>query len=135
MDHNLNVNPDCKPVKQKLINTSSKRIKVVREEISKLKSVGFIRKVIYPKWMEILVMVNKATREWRMCVDFTHLNSTCPKDNYPLPNIDKLIDDCSGHELYSFMDAHLSYNQVSLHKKYEEKKKLSLLNLELFVLR
>ncbi|XP_074342244.1 uncharacterized protein LOC141679723 [Apium graveolens] len=49
-----------------------------------------------------------------MCVDYTSLNSACPKDSYPLPNIDQLIDATSGHVLLSFMDAFSGYNQVKM---------------------
>jgi hypothetical protein len=47
-----------------------------------------------------------------MCVDFTDLNRACPKDTYPLPNIDKLVDNSSGYKLLSFMDAYYGYNQI-----------------------
>ena len=45
-----------------------------------------------------------------MCVDFTDLNKACPKDSYPLPRIDTLVDSMARHELLSFMDAFLGYN-------------------------
>ena len=45
-----------------------------------------------------------------MCVDYTDLNQACPKDCYPLPMIDQLVDATSGHELLTFMDAFLGYN-------------------------
>lgn len=56
-----------------------------------------------------------------MCIDFTSLNKFCPKDSYPLPLIDQLIDRSAGYELLSFLDAHSKYNQISLHKCDEEK--------------
>ena len=56
-----------------------------------------------------------------MCVDFTDLNKACPKDNYPLPWIDLLVDSTFGHELLSFMDAFLGYNQISMHEFNKEK--------------
>lgn len=49
-----------------------------------------------------------------MCVDYSDLNRACPKDFYPLPNIDQLIDSTAGHELLSFMDAFLGYNQIKM---------------------
>ena len=45
-----------------------------------------------------------------MCVDFINLNKACPKDNYPLPWVDVLVDSISWHQLLSFMDAFLGYN-------------------------
>ena len=49
-----------------------------------------------------------------MCVDFTDLNKACPKDYYPLPRIDQMVDATSGHQLLSFMDAYSGYNQVQV---------------------
>jgi hypothetical protein len=57
-----------------------------------------------------VVLVKKSNGKWRMCVDFTNLNKACPKDNYPFPWIDLLIDSTSRHELLSFMDAFSGYN-------------------------
>ncbi|KAK0599178.1 hypothetical protein LWI29_003000 [Acer saccharum] len=56
-----------------------------------------------------------------MCVDFTDLNKACPKDSFPLPRIDQLVDATAGHETLSFMDAYSGYNQIKMHKPDEEK--------------
>lgn len=50
-----------------------------------------------------------------MCVDFTDLNNVCPKDSFPLPHIDSLVDSMAGHEMMSFMDAYSGYNQILMH--------------------
>ena len=47
-----------------------------------------IREVYYPEWLANIVMVKKANGKWRMYVNFTDLNSTFPKDSFPLPRID-----------------------------------------------
>ena len=59
-------------------------------------------------------MVKKANRKWRMCVDFTDLNKACPKDSFPLPRIDQLVDSTVGHKLLTFMDTFLGYNQIKM---------------------
>ena len=59
-------------------------------------------------------MVKKANGNWRMYVDFTDLNKTCPKDSYPLPQIDTLVDSTTRHQLLSFMDAFSGYNQIRM---------------------
>ena len=51
-----------------------------------------------------------------MCIDFTDLNDACPKDCYPLPRIDTLIDATVGHEMLSFMDGFSGYNQIKMDK-------------------
>ena len=56
-----------------------------------------------------------------MCVDFMDLNKACPKDSYPLPQIDALVDLTVGHELLSFMDAFSGYNQIRMEETNEEK--------------
>ncbi|KAI5324309.1 hypothetical protein L3X38_033382 [Prunus dulcis] len=60
-------------------------------------------------------MVRKPRKAWRMCVDYTNLNRACPKDSFPLPRIDQLVDATAGHALLSFMDAYSGYNQIFMH--------------------
>ena len=66
-------------------------------------------------------MVKKASVKWRMCVDFNDLNKACPKDSYPLPRVDVLVDSMARHQLLSFMDAFSGYNQIRLHEADQEK--------------
>ena len=86
----------------------------IKEEVHKLVTAEFIREVYYPDWLANIVMVKKANGKWRMCVDFTDLNKACPKDSYPLLRIDQLVDLTAGHQLLSFMDAFLGYNQIKM---------------------
>ena len=78
-------------------------------------------KVYYPDWLANVVMVKKPNEKWRMCVDFTDLNRVCPKDSYPLPRIDTLVDSTVRHELLSFMDVFSSYNQIKMKEEDQEK--------------
>ena len=82
----------------------------------------FIREVYYPDWLANMVMVKKVNGKWRMCVDFTNLNKACPKDNYPLPRIDTLVDSTARHQLLSFMDAFSSYNQIKMEEADQDRK-------------
>ena len=66
-------------------------------------------------------MVKKPNGKWRMCVDFMDLNRACPKDSYPLPWIDTLVDSIARHELLSFMDAFSGYNQIRMKEEDQEK--------------
>ena len=68
----------------------------------------------YPKWLANVVLVKKANGKWRMCVDFTDLNRACPKDSFPLPRIDQLVDSTTRHKLITFMDAFSGYNQIRM---------------------
>ena len=60
-----------------------------------------------------------------MCMDYTDLNRACPKDAYPLPNIDELVNNSSSFKLLSFMDAYSSYNQIPMAKTEEKNIPLS----------
>ena len=91
------------------------------DEMSKLLAANFIREVHYPKWLANVVMVKKANRKWRMCVDFTDLNQACPKDSFPLPRIDQLVDLTAKHKLLTFMDAFFGYNQILMAEEDQEK--------------
>ena len=54
-------------------------------------------------------------------MDFIDLNNACPKDNFPLPRIDQLVDSTAGHELLTFMDAFSGYNQILMKEEDWEK--------------
>ena len=64
-----------------------------------MKANGFIREALYPIWVSNPVLVPKPNGKWRTCVDFSNLNKACPKDSFPLPRIDQLVDAMTGHEL------------------------------------
>ena len=66
-------------------------------------------------------MVKKANGKWRMCIDFTDLNRAFPKDSYPLPRIDTIVDSTARHELLSFMDAFSGYNQIKMGEDDQER--------------
>ena len=68
-----------------------------------------------------MILVKKANGKWRMCIDFKKLKKACPKDSYPLPRIDQLVDATLGHELLTFMDAFSGYNQIRMVPEDEEK--------------
>jgi hypothetical protein len=108
--HKLNVEPNHRPVKQRRRTFAAERTQAIAEKVEKLLKVRFIWEVDYPKWLANVVLVKKSNGKWRMCVDFTNLNKACPKDSFPLPRIDLLVDSTSGHELLSFMDAFSGYN-------------------------
>ena len=93
----------------------------IDEEVTKLLEANFIHEVNYPDWLANIILVKKANRKWRVCVDYTDLNKVCPKDNYPLPSIDQLVDATSGFNLMSFMDAFSNYNQICIAEEDEEK--------------
>ncbi|KAB2609177.1 S2-RNase [Pyrus ussuriensis x Pyrus communis] len=81
---------------------------------------GFIREVQYPKWISNIVIVLKKSGQIRVCVDFRDLNDACPKDDFPLPIIEIMVDATTGHEALSFMDGSSGYNQIRMALEDEE---------------
>ena len=73
--------------------------------------------VNYPKWLANVVPIPKKKGKVRMCVDFQDLNKANPKDDFPLPHIDILVDSTAGHALLSFMDRFSGYNQIKMAPK------------------
>ena len=79
-----------------------------------------IREVMYPKWLANVVVEPKKNGKWRVCVDYTDLNKACPKDSFPLPHIDEMVDATAGHEMMSFMDASSGFHQIKMHPDDQE---------------
>ena len=118
--HRLNVSPSFKPVKKKRMSFAPERQKAINEEVGKLFQAGAIREVEYPEWLAKVVLFKKANGKWKLCIDFTD-NRACPKDRFPLPQIDLIVDATAGHELLSFMDAFSGYNQIIMDPNDQEK--------------
>ena len=119
--HHLNVNPSVTPKKQPLRRHSNEHVEAVKSEVIKLKRAGTIKEVFYPQWLANTVVVKKNTGKWRVCVDFTDLNRACPKDPFPMPKIDQLVDATVGHPRMSFLDAFQRYHQILLATDDQEK--------------
>ena len=119
--HKLNTSPSFKSVKQKRRSFTLERQKAINEEVAKILQAGAIREMEYPEWLANIVLVKKANGKWRLCIDFTDINKACPKDSFPLPRIDLIVDAIAGHELLSFMDAFFGYNQISMNPDDQEK--------------
>ena len=68
-----------------------------------------------------MVEVPKKEGQWRVCVDYTDLNDACPKDSFPLPRIDQIVNASVGHDMLSFLDAFSGYHQIPMYPSDEEK--------------
>ena len=70
--------------------------------------------VNYLEWLANVVSMLKKDGKVRMCINFRDLNKASPKDDFPLPHIDILVDNTVGHALLSFMDGFSGYNQIKM---------------------
>lgn len=86
--HSLDVGPQKTHVKQKCRTFAPERQLAIDSEVKKLLQADVICEIKYPEWLANVVLVKKPNGSWRMCVDYSNLNEACPKDSYPLPNID-----------------------------------------------
>ncbi|GKV28774.1 hypothetical protein SLEP1_g37780 [Rubroshorea leprosula] len=119
--HKLSTHPLKKPIAQKRRLFGGERLETIKSEVQKLLQTGFVRKVDYCEWVANPVLVKKSNSQWRMCIDYTNLNDTCPKDYHPLPSIGQLVETASGNERLSLLDAYSGYHQVHMAPEDEVK--------------
>jgi hypothetical protein len=81
----LHVDPNAKPVKQRLRRFTQDKKDVIKREIIRLLDAGFIIEVYHPDWLVNPVLVPKNNKDWRMCADYNDLNRVCKKDPFSLP--------------------------------------------------
>ena len=95
---------------------------IVKEELQKLLTVGFIYPISDSKWVSPLVVVpKKVTGKWCICVDFRELNKSTLKDYFPLPFIDQVLYTLSGKQYFSFLDGYSGYNNILIAPKDQDK--------------
>uniref|UniRef100_A0A2N9GJR4 RNase H type-1 domain-containing protein n=1 Tax=Fagus sylvatica TaxID=28930 RepID=A0A2N9GJR4_FAGSY len=121
----MELNGDQVTAKQSIVQKRRKlaleRAAIVLEEVERLLASGAIREVQYPVWLSNMVVVKKKNGKWRVCIDFTDLNKACPKDPFPFPRIDQLVNSASGHARLSFLDAFQGYHQISMSAADQDK--------------
>ncbi|GJR17055.1 reverse transcriptase domain-containing protein [Tanacetum coccineum] len=119
--HRLNVREGCSPVRQNKRSRTPERNKAIPEEVEKLVDADILKEVHYHSWLSNPVMVKKHDDNRRMCVDFKDLNKACPKNGYPLPEIDWKVESLCGYPFKCFLDAYKGYHQIKMAKEDEEK--------------
>ena len=82
---------------------------------------SFIKPIQHLRWLSNIIPVKKKNWQIRCCVDFRNLNKVCPEDEFPLPNMDLLIDYAARNSMFSFMDGFSRYNQIRMAPKDAEK--------------
>jgi hypothetical protein len=113
-EHALEVSKTARPIKQKLQRFEKDRKQAVEVEVYKLLAARFIQECKHPVWLANPDLVPKKTGGLRMCVDYNNLNKDCPKDPFPLPRIDQVMDSTTGSVLLCFLDCYSGYHQITL---------------------
>ena len=93
----------------------------IKEEVEKQLKASYLTAIAYSDWVANIVPVPKKDGKVRMCVDYKDLNQANPKDNFPLPHIDTLINNTATNRFFSFMDRFSSYNQIKMAKEDKAK--------------
>lgn len=91
-------------MKLKLRRTRPDMVIKIKEEVQKQFDAGFLVVSNYPQWVANIVPVPKKDGKVRMCVDYRDLNRASPKDDFPLPHIDVLVNNTTQSLMFSFMD-------------------------------
>jgi hypothetical protein len=119
IEHSLGIDPSVRPKKQRLCKISDEKTEAAKAEVHRLLEANFIEPIAYPTWLANMVMVKNKSGQWRMCIDFTSLNKAYPKDNFPVPRIDKIVDSVARCEVMSLLDCFSGYHQIYM--KEEDK--------------
>ena len=93
----------------------------IKAEIEKLLKAGFIYPFPLMEWVSNSVLVDKKKGAIPICTDFHDLNRACPKENFPTPFIDYILDECVGSEVFSFIDGFFGYNQIQIKPEDQHK--------------
>jgi hypothetical protein len=96
IEHSLGIDPSVRPKKQRLQKMFDEKTEAAKAEVHRLLEARFIEPIAYATWLTNVVMVQKKSGKWCMCINFTSLNKACPKDNFPLSRIDKIVDNAAG---------------------------------------
>ena len=110
VEHRLPLKKGFRPFQQRARQMKAEVLEEVKKEVEKMLDAGFIRPCRYAEWISSVVPVQKKDGRWRVCVDFRDLNRATPKDEYPMPVAETLINAAAGHKMMSFMDGNASYN-------------------------
>ncbi|CAL8152696.1 unnamed protein product [Prunus armeniaca] len=118
VEHKLPIKEGYLPVKQARRRMSMETELKVKEEVERLAKASLIKPVIYADWLSNIVLVLKRkTGAVRICVEYKNLNATSPKDEYPMPMADMLVDKAAHNQMLSFMDGNTGYNQIMVAKE------------------
>jgi hypothetical protein len=118
VEHRLPIKGGFRPYKQGAQNFKPEIVRRVKEEVDWLLQARFIQPCRYAEWVSNIIPIEKKNmgKIW-ICVDFRNLNRATPKDEYPMPVADLLIDSTLGNKVISFLDGNVGYNEIFMVKE------------------
>nr|ABF97755.1 retrotransposon protein, putative, unclassified [Oryza sativa Japonica Group] len=117
VEHRLPIKPGVRPHQQPPRRCKADMLEPVKAKIKRLYDADFIRPCRYAEWVSSIVPVIKKNGKVKVCIDFRDLNKATPKDEYPMPVADQMVDVASGNKILSFMDGNAGYNQIFMTEK------------------
>ena len=99
-EHEIKTYPNVKLVRQHLRAMNPRKAPAIKVEIENLLKVGFIYPIPLMKWISNPIPTDKKQGAICICTNFRDLNYACPKDNFPTPFIDHILDECAGSEVF-----------------------------------
>lgn len=108
------------PIARQMYRLGHNMEEIVKIMVHDLLTKGIIRPSSSP-WRSPIVLVPKKNKDWRLCVDYRHLNNITRKDKYPMPNIEEILDSLAGATIFSKLDALSGYHQIPMAEEDSEK--------------
>lgn len=112
VEHRLLIKEGYCPFKQPPCRFHHRTHKAIKAEITRLYDASFIRPCRYMEWVSNIVLIEKKNGKLWACIEFRDLNKVTPKDEYPMPVTDMLVDAMLDHKVTSFMDGNVGYNKI-----------------------
>jgi hypothetical protein len=113
VEHRLPIKSGFRPFKQKVRTFRLDLLPRIKDKIHRLLEANFIRPCRYAECVSNIVPVeNKESSKLRVHIDFRNLNRATPKDEYPMPIDDTLINNASENRIISFLDGNGRYNHI-----------------------
>jgi hypothetical protein len=119
--HEIKTYPGAKPVRQCLRPVHPCKVAAIKLKVEKLLKAGFIYPMALTEWVSNPVPIDKKGGSIHVCVDYRDINKSCPKENFPTPFIDQIVNDCVGSEIFSLMDGFSGYNQINIDPEDQHK--------------
>ena len=112
--HEIKTYLTIRTIRKKILQVHPRKATAIKAKVEKLLKDGFIYPMPLTEWVFNIAHVSKKHGTIRFCIDFRDLNKACPKENFPTPHIDQIIDNCVESVMFSFMDGFFSYNHIEI---------------------